>query len=356
MAKQRIRLECAGSGVEMGTVDALTKQHFQQYRVFLNHGGQEIRSPSELPTDFDAEHVPVVLFKKPEFQFKCEGIASTPRFYSDIFWRRSKDATQNSQWLLWGKRLPQNNAVALHPNGQMFASPDFNQHVKICDSTSRECIRVIGKSRLPYIVLNVIWSPDGRTIAVALRDVTYEKDALKIWTVDGKKIQTWKNIGFRWGNNAFGAWHPDSQTLAMPTESHIELFNVNGKRQKFTQIDEMPLKIRLAWNPNGETLASADKYGISIWDMRGVQVTKIEIGLRNTNTWGLNNFFDLKIAWHPDGTKIAVLLCECGVLELWNTDGEFLNRIEHVRCFVWRPDGQMMATADQYDNKILFWT
>lgn len=55
------KLERAGSGIPMGSVETL-KPYFEEFRVFLDHGGKEIRKEEDVPKDFQG---PIVLLKNP---------------------------------------------------------------------------------------------------------------------------------------------------------------------------------------------------------------------------------------------------------------------------------------------------
>jgi WD40 repeat protein len=117
----------------------------------------------------------------------------------------------------------------------------------------------------PYALPNVIFSPDGRHIAVAIR--LDEARFIKIWDVT-----TWKLVGtlpLRYG--AFGnamAYSPDGGYLAVIDESSVKVWNTRSHLLAGTlPHPEKYLRRGIAYSPDGRYIAAGGEKYIKIWDV-----------------------------------------------------------------------------------------
>jgi WD40 repeat protein/class 3 adenylate cyclase len=147
------------------------------------------------------------------------------------------------------------------------------------------------------------------------------------------------------------AWSPDGQSLASASfDRTIKLWDAEGGGLRQT-LEGHPLNIHsVAWSPNGHLLASGS------WD-KTIKVWDVETGkLRRTLTGHSGTVFS--VAWSPDGSTLASGSSDRTV-RLWDLDSgqrrwTLEGHANAVNCIAWSPDGQMLASAGN-DNMIRLW-
>jgi WD40 repeat protein len=98
----------------------------------------------------------------------------------------------------------------------------------------------------------------------------------------------------------------------------------------------------VAWNPNGETLASISDGAITLWDTR---TGKIVATLKGRDEW-INS-----VAWSPDGKTLASGNA-MGVITLWNVARRKpvasldADTGANVLALAYSPDGKILASGD----------
>jgi hypothetical protein len=131
------------------------------------------------------------------------------------------------------------------------------------------------------------------------------------------------------------AWSPDGKTVALlvtldaigrsgfsRSEGEYKIFFMDPIEQKpYPVMDEIYDPFRLTWSSDSKWLAFIGDYGLM--RSHGIWLYSVESG--KTYLIASGNFS--RIAWAPDGTKIAATVCEpnhpellCNLYEIWEYD------------------------------------
>ncbi len=140
------------------------------------------------------------------------------------------------------------------------------------------------------------------------------------------------------------AWSPDGQTLASPAEDKkIRLWDVEAGKLRQELEGHSDSVISVAWSPDGRNLASGsyDKT-IRIWE--------VETGrLKQTLEWhsGPVN----SVAWSPDGQTL-VSGSNDKIIRIWDMkNGQLRGTLEghsdRIRSVAWSPDGRTLASGSE---------
>jgi WD40 repeat protein len=199
--------------------------------------------------------------------------------------------------------------------------------------------------------VNAVFSPDGDTIATAC---TNGRVCL-VETLTGSVHRT-----FDAHTRSVGevAWSPDGQHLAS-AEKEITVWNLRDE-QRTTLSDHEDFVIALAFSSDNRFLASAagNDEAIRIWDVANAQLV---------HRLPTEYSFTSGIAWSSDGRTLASVSWD-GTIRLWDTTTGVLERqlTGHpyaINSVAWSPDGQLLATASgergffewQRDGAIYLW-
>ncbi|NJR18541.1 MAG: protein kinase [Calothrix sp. CSU_2_0] len=155
-------------------------------------------------------------------------------------------------------------AIAISPNGELFASGSNDNTIKLWELQTGEKLRQFGRwfSGHSDSVWNLAFSPDGEILASASWDNT-----IKLWQVKtGKKICTLTS--HHNGVNAI-AFSPDGQLLASGSaDCTIKITQVNTTYEINTFNGHEDAIHSLAFSPDGQLLASASAdCTIKIWQV-----------------------------------------------------------------------------------------
>lgn len=156
-------------------------------------------------------------------------------------------------------------AIAISPNGDVFASGGSDNTIKLWELETGEKLRQFGRwfSGHSDSVWNLAFSPDGEILASASWDNT-----IKLWQVKtGKKICTLKS--HHNGVNAL-AFSPDGQLLASGSvDCTIKIIQVDTTYEINTLIGHEDAVHSLAFSADGQLLASASAdCTIKIWQVK----------------------------------------------------------------------------------------
>jgi WD40 repeat protein len=166
--------------------------------------------------------------------------------------------------------------VSISPNGQLVASGDESNIVKLWDVKGNLITTFKGHSEK---ILSVSFSPDSKTLASSGHDGT-----IKLWNVENgtrKKTilahnNTWaRSVNFsplegieprtligHSGKVSTVNFSPDGKTLASAdTDDTIKLWNVQDRRLQKTLKGHKGDVLRVSFSPNGKFLASASSDG-----------------------------------------------------------------------------------------------
>lgn len=196
---------------------------------------------------------------------------------------------------------------------------------------------------------NVIFSPDGQTIATTTENYSIDKsgdndNTLKLWNLEGKLINTLEHeTGFK-----YIVFSPDSQIIAAITHSNIiKLWNREGKLLHTFEanVDDVS---KIVFSPDSKSILSFVGYKdgkTELWNMKGELLSSFE--------------YTHDVLFSPDGNIIASRGTYDNTIKLWNFEGKLLETIYKTDVdvddeLIFSPDGQIIASASQ-DNSIRLW-
>ena len=277
--------------------------------------------------------------------------------------------------------------VMFSPDGSTFVSWDDYDTYQIWDAETGDIIRTLGHE----IQYNVIFSPDGRLLAVGSSDPF----TISIWDADtGAVIHTFFGTDFELSpdGSTIATWHVEDRLGGEGIPISISDIETGVVIQTLSG-HEFSVYGGVAFSPDGTKIASGNGDGtISIGDVEaGVVIhtlsgneisvdsvafspdgTKIASRSRSeNNTVRLSdvatgeNIYTFtghtgevsSVSFSPDGTKIASGSKDSTV-RLWDVStGENIRTLEHtgeVRSVSFSPDGTTLASGSD-DGTVLLW-
>ena len=288
--------------------------------------------------------------------------------------------------------LPENGKARLgkgHLSGNIAYSPAGNLlavassiGIWIYDADTGETLDLL---TAPAPVANVVFSPDGNTIASGNWD-----DSI----VQLSDVQTGQSIGRLAGHTTYIggiAFSPDGYTLASSDGAAIRLWDVATSKLKTTFIDHGDHTNNVTFSPDGSILAAGSDEQVGVWDVTtGQSVATLEHkdGARNvafspdgatlvSTSWGNNTTVILwdtttwqpriilkedhspfsNIAFSPDGTTLATGgSSRDSTVRLWDVDtGQLIvtlgGHADYINSVAFSPDGATLASAS-WDNTV----
>jgi WD40 repeat protein len=190
-------------------------------------------------------------------------------------------------------------------------------------------------------VIDLGWNADGRFLAVATSTGPVSMFDAKAGTGDVKLA------GHEQGTLAL-AWSPVAPILATAgKDRRVRLWNAEGAETASLEAATNWVE-RLAWHPDGSTLAAAAGRTVHLWKSTGDHLADL--------TDHASTVSDL--AWRPHSRTLAALVY--GGVMLWTLHGDgppsfrlFPWKGSPLRM-AWSPDGTMLAHGNQ-DSTVHFW-
>lgn len=167
---------------------------------------------------------------------------------------------------------------------------------------------------------------------------------LRIFTAD---LTIYKSV--RTGNKGMiraVSWNPTENVLAVASRNDIWIFNPETEAEMQLQGKHGGSRT-IAWNYNGELLATAGGGGIIwIWDRHGNLKRQIQ-KISDNGTRDSKDFLGLD--WHPSRNILVTVGDE---IRIYDTTGKQLNNFRHrekqagILTVKWHPSGEFFVTGD----------
>ncbi|NET58978.1 MAG: tetratricopeptide repeat protein [Symploca sp. SIO2E6] len=223
-------------------------------------------------------------------------------------------------------------SVSFSPDGKMLASGSEDNTVKLwhLETSSFESNEY---------VTSISISPDGKMIASASTNYPYiVKDELKLWSLDGKPIETFKGV------NANASFSPDSQMLASASmDRTVQLWS-----KDLAGLDSQKNIASVSYSEDGQTIALVKTDNT-------VQLLGKDGRLLKTLK-GNKEKID-RVDFSADGQTVATTSND-QIVKLWQRDGKLLTPLKGHSDRIYRvdlsPDGQTIATASD-DQTVKLW-
>ncbi|MGA9773037.1 MAG: caspase family protein [Blastocatellia bacterium] len=240
------------------------------------------------------------------------------------------------------KTLKDFDSVTLSPDGKILAG-SINETIKLLDMMTGQELRTFkGHS---YLVTEVEFSPDGKTLA----SVSREDHIIKLWDVQtGKELKTFSGHTSHINSVVFS--RDNNTVISGNYNDTIKVWNVTDGQELKTFADHSEFVYSLTISPNGKTLASKDfKRNFKLWD---VATGKALINIAST----VSSYGGMLFAFSPDG-KILALQGKDGIT-LWDVQtGKELRTLigqEYISSIMFSPDGKTLVSGG-FDTTIKVW-
>ena len=208
--------------------------------------------------------------------------------------------------------------------------------------------KVTRVTRLPGIVADAAWSPDGRRVAFRWFRPSAGRPAVYVANANATKPKLLVD------NANTPAWSPDGRLIAFSHGSGIGLINVGqalgGNRSSLHDIThtsaDRPQEYP-HWTANGKQLLF-NGYG----DSRSYDIWVVDPDGRNLRDLTPDRSLEYGASWSPNGTKIVfgsnrgLRSIFGGDLYVMNADGTAVRRLTRggkTYAPAWSPDGRLMA-------------
>lgn len=236
--------------------------------------------------------------------------------------------------------------LAFSSDGSALAAAAEDHSLSIWDlATQKEKLTLLGHKA---VIRAVAFSPDGALVATASNDHT-----TRLWDArDGRPLTVLPAIDY----TLRLAFSPDGDTLAVVTRTGtlpVSLYQLMGRKEHRRLVGHVHGAQRVAFHPRAARLASgADDHAIIVWDVpRGVP----------RNRWAAHDVWVTGLAYAPDGSRLASTpgpeRIEDFAVRVWDGEtGKLSQRLPgpETGCFSigFDPHGRYLAAGD--DRGTLF--
>lgn len=338
----KYQVECAGSGVRLGTLTYVSKW-LKTHRLFLGHGGSEIVCQNDIPKTFDG----VVVASKRVFQ----GILLKQSDHHEQVWHptdpnvfatRTKNSvhfqtTNSPPQLVWHHPLNGDLGKSLiwrpYYNSMWFAS--FYGHIYYASYATQDSGHF---SLHDAPILTLEWSPNGLIL------VTGDTQGyVKLHQPSGTLVHTLHPTHFEIRHLK---WNCDGSILAIVYSRGLTFAHVGQDRQVRSTSLEMQVR-NVFWNPvqcNVLAILSINGLQFNIEHKKQCVISGVEC-----------------MAWHPNGKMLAAAMCKIPTqnsIQFFDIKGQVVHTIHQLSgpiiSLAWNSNGSMLAAA--CSQSIQFWS
>ncbi len=263
-------------------------------------------------------------------------------------------------------------ALAFTPDGRRLVSASDDGTARVWDTRiGEEADRAHG--RWPDAQF-VVYSPDGRIVAAAMGPLIAFRDA-----ASGRELARTESFGNRAYLNQPPLFSPDGRALLVNSGGILTLFDTASGRRSWTIGRDTGHHVRLAFSPDGRTVAFADGDGHLIETATGRERFKLVATFPGHTPSivraGFPDYPVYDIGFSPDGTMVVTSWGPSGQYGrspsigdpcawLWDArDGRQLAVLEDrgpdggplVLEAVFSPDGRRLATASANYSRAQIW-
>lgn len=238
--------------------------------------------------------------------------------------------------------------VAWSPDGNMIATPSYDQTVKLWSTTDGTLLNTLSGHN--EAVTAVAWSPDGTRLLSWGFDT---RPNMFIWDAATGALLERHNSG----SIVAAAFSPDGQRLALATPLSIGTIDA----QTFEVLSGSPrvpccpnTMYSIAWSPDGNTLVTGSINGlVTLWDAKTAQILSQFIAnpyhqpdSRDVDNLALSWVRDVTFA--PDGSTVLSVSGDGAVREWEVATGTLVQdtQISPLATAAWSPYGVRLAVVD----------
>ena len=235
------------------------------------------------------------------------------------------------------------NSMDWSPSGDKIVIVDASLRMQIWDTNTGSLLQIVQEHT--GNITDVAWSPDGSKLA------SVDFPNLRVWDVN-----TWKLLFVN--PDAFASsvvWSPDGSRLATPRGGTAEIILIwdGTTGEPLLSLDRpysgdaIALITRLAWSPDGTKIASnSTENSVLIWDL---SENGMPLALQGHSAHG-----PIEVDWSPDSTRVVSGGSD-GTIRIWNIETqENTITVEGNNYVDWSSINDEIASVSS-SNRVQIW-
>ena len=278
-------------------------------------------------------------------------VLATGRLLWDISTGTRKDPVLNSPNVFLsriGSTAIEN--VLFSPDGRTLAISEFNTVMLFEAATGTLLHTINGHVGRPQDVESMAFSPDSSLLATGSVHFLSGKGELFLWDVATGQQKT--NFTQHVGNVYSLSFSPDGKTLAAGIDDTMHLMEAATGEISITFPKKGRHVYSLSFSPDGKTLATGSDDKVRLWDVvtGTIRTTFDTIFQEHTpNIWS--------VKFSPDGRTLAASIYN--TVHLWDVatndiKATFNGHVDDVYSVSFSPDGSTLASGSR-DGTVLLW-
>jgi WD40 repeat protein len=232
----------------------------------------------------------------------------------------------------------------LSPDGKTLSSREDDKLVRLYDTTTAKITAEL-EANPDYSDTGIVWSPDGKTLAVLSRQLAPDQPGrLALYEAGtGKAIRT---LGDKDVSYWLPAWAADGKRLAMVTHRSICVFDVDWGAL-VREIDGV--RGTLAFSPDARFLASTDRATVHLFDTKTFQ--KVRTFDKPPERFGVPAcWVDAKTLAFAGEHAVSLYDAETG-----KAVHHFAGHNGPVAALAFSTDGKWLASGDMISGEAFVW-